>query len=487
MWRLLSARAGLDMRDLIEAAHSYKSVEKYSNKAKIMEYVVQNIDQYASNPRRSRQVDSIFQKIKYFGESLFCGSGIYLGNYLVTTYFFIKIVYLFNSIAQFFVMNEFLGKQFHELGLDIVRYLTNTYSSESSIESVYFPKVVMCDFRIREFGHPNFSHRYTIQCVLPINLYNQQIFTFLWFWFLILFAANLWALVQWVNRMLPKSRRRYINKRLNMLDHFKQLNQNTSILMKPRGLFGRRKSVSLEAKRQKRKFIENYLKFDGVFILRMISMLTSEIVGTELLHELWKKRAVHKELEYDQPPPDHQLYHFNETKYHYDSGHTHGHVQHVSFHHGEPSMFENDPDEHQNMPESDDNLNDHKPEEDFSPENIAATIMPRRTHQLRAMQQHQSFDMANISSRSRISRNYSADDSYNMQTQSNYVPTMLNTNEPVVRQQPNTKLVFPLQHKLNDSFTPRSLRPKKVSFGTTLVEENFSGIDDVFKDLKFEA
>lgn len=318
LWRLLSARAGLDIADLIEAAHSYKSVEKYTNKQKIMEYIVQNIDQYASNPRRSKPRDSIFQKLKYFGESLFCGSGIYLGNYLVTTYFFIKIVYLMNSIIQFFVMNEFLGKQFHELGVDILRYLTNTYSSESSIESVYFPKVfsfftqkknikikkliniflfkvVMCDFRIREFGHPNFSHRYTIQCVLPINLYNQQIFTFLWFWFLILFFANSWALCQWINRMLPKSRRRYINKRLNMLRYFKELNEHTSVIVKPRGLFGKRKPVSVEAKRQKKKFIDDYLKFDGVFILRMVSMLTSEIVGTELLHELWNKRAVYKE------------------------------------------------------------------------------------------------------------------------------------------------------------------------------------------------
>lgn len=129
------------MRDLVEAAHSYKSVEKFGCKKKIMEYIVHNIDQYASNPRRSKAQESIFNKIKYFGESLFCGSGIYLGNYLVTTYFFIKIVYLVNSIVQFFIMNEFLGKQFHELGLDILRYLTNSYSLENSIESVYFPKV----------------------------------------------------------------------------------------------------------------------------------------------------------------------------------------------------------------------------------------------------------------------------------------------------------------------------------------------------------
>lgn len=293
LWRLLSARAGLDVRDIIEAAHSYKSVEKFSSKSKIMEYIVENIDQYASNPRRSKLHDSVLQKVKYFGESLFCGSGIYLGNYLVTTYFFIKLVYLVNSISQFFIMNEFLGKQFHELGLDILRYLTNTYNSDAQLESVYFPKVVMCDFRIREFGHPNFSHRYTIQCVLPINLYNQQIFTFLWFWFLILFCANMWALVQWVNRMLPSSRRRYVNRRLNMLDYFKDLNERTSVVRR-HGLFGRLKKISYEAKQQKRRFIDDYLKFDGVFILRMISSLTSEIVCKEILHELWTKRAICK-------------------------------------------------------------------------------------------------------------------------------------------------------------------------------------------------
>jgi hypothetical protein len=138
---LLTARAGIDMRDLIEAAHSYKSVEKFENKQNIMDYVVQNIDQYVSNPRRIKRRDSIFQKIKFFGESLFCGTGIYLGNYLVTTYFFVKFVYLINSIVQFYLMNEFLGKQFHQLGLDILKYLTNTYNIENSPESVYFPKV----------------------------------------------------------------------------------------------------------------------------------------------------------------------------------------------------------------------------------------------------------------------------------------------------------------------------------------------------------
>ena len=96
-------------------------------------------------------------------------------TFIILIFIFYSKAYLINSIAQFYLMNEFLGKQFHQLGIDLLRYLTNTYNIETSNDSVYFPKVVMCDFKIREFGHPNFSHKYTIQCVLPINLYNQVI------------------------------------------------------------------------------------------------------------------------------------------------------------------------------------------------------------------------------------------------------------------------------------------------------------------------
>lgn len=77
-----------------------------------------------------------------------------------------------------------------------------------------------------------------------------------------------------------------------MLKYFKDLTATTGVLKQKGLVFKHKRPVSAEAKRQKRKFIDNYLKFDGVFILRMISMLTSELVGTEVLHELWSKRAI---------------------------------------------------------------------------------------------------------------------------------------------------------------------------------------------------
>jgi hypothetical protein len=75
----------------------------------------------------------------------------------------------------------------------------------------------MCKFHVRELGLKNFSHEYNVQCVLPINLFNQQIFTFLWFWYLILIVINVSALFIWIYRFVPINQYSYAIRRIKLL------------------------------------------------------------------------------------------------------------------------------------------------------------------------------------------------------------------------------------------------------------------------------
>jgi len=57
-----------------------------------------------------------------------------------------------------------------------------------------FPTVTLCDFAVRQMGT---VHSHTLQCVLPINLFNEKIYAFLWFWFVWVAVAVCLSIVRW--------------------------------------------------------------------------------------------------------------------------------------------------------------------------------------------------------------------------------------------------------------------------------------------------
>ena len=109
--------------------------------------------------------------------------------------------------------------------------------------------------------------RYTIQCVLPINLFNEKIFIVLWFW-LFLIAVMSWSnYAHWLYWVLVKENRvRYVRKYLKLAD---QVHTSTD-------------------RRLCRKFANDYLRDDGVFVLRVVSVNSSELALKDLVVQLWK-------------------------------------------------------------------------------------------------------------------------------------------------------------------------------------------------------
>ena len=190
------------------------------------------------------------------------------GNYLIRCYILVKLLYVVNAISQLFLLDVFLGSRFHAYGVEVLRGVFVAGKDWAAETSVRFPRTTMCHLQVHRLGA---VHRYAVQCVLPINLFNEKIFLFIWFWLFLVGVVTLCSLVVWTGRFInAPARRRYVKQHLGYVE-----------------------PVVSEADRERRKrkawqFVHRYLDQDGVFILRLVAHNTSTITVTELVGSLWK-------------------------------------------------------------------------------------------------------------------------------------------------------------------------------------------------------
>ena len=101
-------------------------------------------------------------------------------------------LYLINVIMQIYFTNVFLGYEFTTYGASARSFLEQGMGREyhstddDRVDPMarVFPRVTKCTFP--KYGPSGQIQRHDAQCILPINILNEKIFVFLWFWFIIL-------------------------------------------------------------------------------------------------------------------------------------------------------------------------------------------------------------------------------------------------------------------------------------------------------------
>jgi hypothetical protein len=270
IWRTLNGRSGIDVNNIVESGETFQNTELAESREKTLNYMTKQMNRYLTSQREYRSGCTV--SLKHFLSRTCClCCGRRHGNYLVVLYIFSKLVFIANVIGQLFVLNMFLGHDFNLYGIDVMRSLA---AGEDWTASPRFPRVTMCDFKVRRLGN---VQRYTVQCVLPINLFNEKIYLFLWFWMVFVALLTLLSLVQWVLRSAFRTDRyRYIKKHLMLMNKLDPDNDKPKLV----------------------KFVEDYLRQDGVFVLRLVGHNTNAITVTEFVCALWDEYTGKK----DDPP-----------------------------------------------------------------------------------------------------------------------------------------------------------------------------------------
>jgi hypothetical protein len=271
IWHLMAKPSGLDAKTVMKVIQSMDASSSES-RDKTVRNAVKLID-------RAIEYHRDYYDYSWFGRLRRRITRCLLptnrsGYYISSLYMFTKLLYVLNVCGQFFLLNTFMGQNFSIYGIDVVKDLI---AGKDFWESPRFPRVTMCDFDIRTLGENN--HRNSIQCTLPINLFNEKIFIFIWFWLCLVALFSVYSFFIWLFTFTSTSRmsfvRRYLklNDRLGYVSHHHSSSTTSS-------------STIIDAKILD-AFLFEYLRHDGVFLLRIIKKNTNDIVTGEVVCALW--------------------------------------------------------------------------------------------------------------------------------------------------------------------------------------------------------
>ncbi|CAD5230006.1 unnamed protein product [Bursaphelenchus xylophilus] len=257
LWKYMSGQSGIKIQEICKLSGDPNNIKPDIKRANIRSLAVHLEGALRFHRRLHKKQLRPHQLLRMFNLP-------YSACYVTITYLITKFCYLFNVVVQLFLMNKFLETdkyQFYGFGaiLDLLRGKTWETSG-------VFPRISLCDFQVRVMGN---IQEHTIQCVLVINIFNEKIFIFLWFWYVFLLVFTAGSFLYWLLvAFFPWPNIRFIKRHLEM----------SELDIDPD-----------EKDKEVRRFVKKFLRIDGLFVLRMLTLHSGVIFGTEVIQELWTR------------------------------------------------------------------------------------------------------------------------------------------------------------------------------------------------------
>lgn len=267
-WKESNRTCGVNMNGIARTAKDLE-YESPENRARGIRSISKHIDRYLIHYKsfKTGLCSSLTAELAGFG--FLCGKRY--GNYLTMRYLFSKLMYIGNVCLQLYLLNKFLGTDYYIYGVEALKDIANNGTYR---ECSRFPRIGLCDFEIRTLSN-NLEH-YVVQCAMPVNIFNEKIFLLIWFWLWIIGIVNIASTLSWIQTMFASDQRDFFKDHLHTLD-----------------IYDRTKD-----KKKLNSFINNYLRQDGHFVIRMLELNSSDMVTTDVIGALWiRYNQYHKQDE----------------------------------------------------------------------------------------------------------------------------------------------------------------------------------------------
>ncbi|RWS05636.1 Innexin inx2-like protein [Dinothrombium tinctorium] len=126
----------------------------------------------------SQKKDAVKTLVAYFR------SNLRLHNTYFYRFIFCEVCNFINVIIQMYLIDAFLGGAFSTYGFDVIKHSEMEPEIRNDPMVKIFPKMTKCTFH--RFGSSGDVMKYDALCLLPLNIINEKIYIFLWFWMVLL-------------------------------------------------------------------------------------------------------------------------------------------------------------------------------------------------------------------------------------------------------------------------------------------------------------
>lgn len=126
--------------------------------------------------------------IRYFKNNI-GGHKLYYISYVAC-----EVLSFLNVIIQMYLIDSFLGGEFSTYGTNVIHFTDWDDNLRYDPMIKVFPRLTKCTFH--RYGSSGDVQKHDAMCILPINIINEKIYIFLWFWFYLLgfitFISLIW-------------------------------------------------------------------------------------------------------------------------------------------------------------------------------------------------------------------------------------------------------------------------------------------------------
>uniref|UniRef100_A0A0R3Q385 Innexin n=1 Tax=Brugia timori TaxID=42155 RepID=A0A0R3Q385_9BILA len=198
------------------------------------------------------------------------------GRNATILYLLTKLLYVLNIIGQIYMLNHFFGGDYLQWGFQkVLQTITDVVSGREWMESTIFPRVIMCDFQVRRLGN---IQRHTVQCVIMMNMINEKFYLFLLFWFIFIGICTVINFLYYLFLLCMSRARAQL-----VLWNINKREWKVRIYIKINFAYFQLSGFHND---DMKRFVNDFLRPDGVLLLKFISEHVDARISRDLVNEL---------------------------------------------------------------------------------------------------------------------------------------------------------------------------------------------------------